>query len=128
LRRNERTKRLCRSFISGGKGFDETLTASPPVVPNRGPACCVGRALLVPAGCVGGFGRIARSHDWIGPTAFNGEPASNVPLTSDEGLLRDLAYPLITQPSEQGRIGAVAIQLFYFWIASSVSLRSASSQ
>jgi hypothetical protein len=38
---------------------------------------------------------------------LNGEPAPNVPLTSDVRLLRDLAYPLITQPSEQGRIGEV---------------------
>jgi len=70
-------------------------------------------ALLTLAGCVGDFGRIPRTmvrddmHDWIGPTALNGEPASGVPLTSDERLLRDLAYPLITQPSEQGRIGSV---------------------
>jgi hypothetical protein len=69
--------------------------------------------LLVLGGCVGDFGRIPRTmvrddmHDWIGPAALNGEPASNVPLTSDERLLRDLAYPLITQPSEQARIGAV---------------------
>jgi hypothetical protein len=70
--------------------------------------------LLALGGCAqGDFGRIHPSltrdwmHDWIGPTALSGEPASNFPLTSDERLLRDLAYPLLTPPSEHGRVGAV---------------------
>lgn len=70
--------------------------------------------LLVLGGCVqGDFGRIHPTlmrddmHDWIGPASLAGEPASNVSLTSDERLLRDLAYPLITPPYEQGRIDAV---------------------
>jgi len=69
--------------------------------------------LLVLGGCAqGDFGRIHRSmvhdgmHDWIGPTALNGAPASNFPLTSDERLLRDLAYPLIKPPNEQGGYAA----------------------
>jgi hypothetical protein len=70
--------------------------------------------LLVLAGCAqGDFGRIHRSmvrddmHDWIGPTALNGEPGSSLPLTSDERLLRDLAYPLIKPTYQQGGYAAV---------------------
>jgi hypothetical protein len=54
----------------------------------------------------GDFGRIRRSlvfddiHAWLGGAAANaaGEPASAFPLTDDERLLRDLAYPLIEPP------------------------------
>jgi hypothetical protein len=70
--------------------------------------------LVVLTGCMqGDFGRIPRTlvrddmHDWIGPAALASESASNIPLSSDERLLRDLAYPLIAPPYEHGRIGAV---------------------
>jgi hypothetical protein len=61
----------------------------------------------------GDFGRIPRTlvrddmHDWIGPTALASDTAANIPLSSDERLLRDLAYPLITPPYEHARIGAM---------------------
>lgn len=44
-------------------------------------------------------------HDWIGTTAAlgNGAPASNYPLTDDERLLRDLAYPLIEPAYDRHR-------------------------
>jgi hypothetical protein len=59
----------------------------------------------------GDFGRIRRSlvfddiHAWLGGAAANaaGEPASAFPLTDDERLLRDLAYPLIEPPYDRNR-------------------------
>jgi hypothetical protein len=75
--------------------------------------CALSVAATLTACVQGDFGRIPRTlvrddmHDWIGPTALAGEPGSNFPLSSDERLLRDLAYPLITPPYEHGRIGAV---------------------
>ncbi len=70
--------------------------------------------LILLGGCAqGDFGRLHPSlksdwmHDWIGPTALSGEPASDFPLSSDEHLLRDLAYPLLAPPYERTRIGAV---------------------
>jgi hypothetical protein len=44
-------------------------------------------------------------HAWLGGAAANaaGESASNLPLTDDERLLRDLAYPLIEPPYDRNR-------------------------
>jgi hypothetical protein len=69
---------------------------------------------LIAGGCAqGDFGRISPlmvrddMHDWVGPASVNDEAASRFPLTSDERLLRDLAYPLIVQPYERDRVDAV---------------------
>jgi hypothetical protein len=42
-------------------------------------------------------------HDWVGAAALSGTntEASPLPLTADERLLRDLAYPLIAPPYER---------------------------
>lgn len=73
--------------------------------------------LLLLGGCAqGDFGGLHRSlvhdgmHDWVGPYALAGEPASGFPLTSDERLLRDLAYPLIAPPYQHGRLDAVMFE------------------
>jgi hypothetical protein len=44
-------------------------------------------------------------HDWVGATAAmgNGAPVSEYPLTDDERLLRDLAYPLIESPFDRAQ-------------------------
>jgi hypothetical protein len=64
------------------------------------------------AGCANGdFDRVRSGlvmdniHDWVGTTAAlaNGGPISDYPLTDDERLLRDLAYPLIETPLERQR-------------------------
>jgi hypothetical protein len=60
----------------------------------------------------GDFGRISPlmktddMHAWLAYDATQ-EPMSPLPLTNDERLLRDLAYPLIVQPYERDRIDAV---------------------
>jgi hypothetical protein len=70
--------------------------------------CCFG----VSARAIDGdFGRLRHEfvfddlHAWLGGTAANaaGEPASIFPLTDDERLLRDLAYPLIEPPYDCDR-------------------------
>jgi hypothetical protein len=67
-------------------------------------------------GCANGdFGRIRPTlvgddiHAWIGSTAAQGYgvPVSDFPLTDDERLLRDLAYPLIEPPYDRQRWYAV---------------------
>jgi hypothetical protein len=63
----------------------------------------------------GDFGRLKPSlvsddmHGWIGRDAARaaGIPASHYPLTDDERLLRDLAYPLIEPPYDRHRWHAV---------------------
>jgi hypothetical protein len=69
-------------------------------------------AMLALGGCANGdFGRVKPGlvadeiHDWVGTTAAlgNGAPISDYPLTDDERLLRDLAYPLIEPPYERHR-------------------------
>jgi hypothetical protein len=64
------------------------------------------------AGCASGdFGRLRPSlvsdnmHAWIGTEAAlaQGIPASKYPLTDDERLLRDLAFPLIDPPYNRQR-------------------------
>jgi hypothetical protein len=70
-------------------------------------------ALLVPCGgCSNGdFGRVKPglvSDDmraWVGTTAAAGSavPPSSYPLTDNERLLRDLAYPLIEPPYDRQR-------------------------
>ena len=63
-------------------------------------------------GCPNGdFGRVRPSltadgiHDWVGRDAARdaGAPISLYPLTDDERLLRDLAYPLIEPPYDRQR-------------------------
>ena len=57
------------------------------------------------------FGRVRPSlrsenmHTWMGPavTEHYGRPYSEFPLTDNERLLRDLAYPLIAPPYDQQR-------------------------
>ena len=73
-------------------------------------ALCLSLAL---AACAqGDFGRISPlmknddMHVWLAYDATR-EPMSPLPLTADERLLRDLAYPLIVQPYERDRIDAV---------------------
>jgi hypothetical protein len=70
-------------------------------------------ALLVPCGgCSNGdFGRVKPGlvsddmHAWVGTTAVAGAavPPSSYPLTDNERLLRDLAYPLIEPPYDRQR-------------------------
>jgi len=69
-------------------------------------------ASLALAGCANGdFDRVKPGlvmddiHNWVGTTAAlgNGAPISDYPLTDDERLLRDLAYPLIEPPYERQR-------------------------
>jgi len=68
--------------------------------------------LLILVGCPNGdFGRVRNSliaddiHDWVGRDAARdaGAPISQYPLTDDERLLRDLAYPLIEPPYDRQR-------------------------
>lgn len=73
-------------------------------------ALCLSLAL---AACAqGDFGRISPlmksddMHAWLASDATR-EPMSPLPLSADERLLRDLAYPLIVQPYERDRIDAV---------------------
>jgi hypothetical protein len=80
---------------------------------------CLGPAFLglsLLAGCAGGdFGRLRPTfvtddiHAWVGTEAarFGGEQSSRYPLTDDERLLRDLAYPLIEPPYDRNRWSAV---------------------
>ena len=67
---------------------------------------------LVQGGCANGdFDRVRPTlvvdeiHDWLGTTAAigNGVIPSPYPLTDDERLLRDLAYPLIEPPYDRQR-------------------------
>ncbi len=59
----------------------------------------------------GDFGRVRPAlrsdtmHDWVGRDAVGvlGQPPSVYPLTDDEQLLRDLAYPLIQPPYDRQR-------------------------
>ncbi len=72
------------------------------------------------AGCASGdFGHVRPTfvtddmHSWVGPEAARlggrpgEEPNSRYPLTDDERLLRDLAYPLIEPPYDRNRWFAV---------------------
>jgi hypothetical protein len=68
------------------------------------------------SGCANGdFGRVKPGlvaddvHDWVGSTAAAGNhvAVSDYPLTDDERLLRDLAYPLIEPPYERQRWYAI---------------------
>lgn len=72
------------------------------------------------AGCASGdFGHVRPTfvtddmHAWVGTEAArmggrpDGEPGSRYPLTDDERLLRDLAYPLIEPPYDRNRWLAV---------------------
>ncbi len=71
-----------------------------------------GAVVSLLGGCSGGdFGRVRDElvldniHDWLGPTAALNSPGlfSVYPLTDDERVLRDLAYPLIEPPYERQR-------------------------
>jgi hypothetical protein len=71
---------------------------------------------LLLAGCASGdFGRVRPTfvsddmHAWVGTEAarMSGEPTSRFPLTDDERLLRDLAYPLIAPAYDRFRWFAV---------------------
>jgi hypothetical protein len=80
---------------------------------------CLGLAfvsLVLLAGCASGdFGRVRQTfvtddmYAWVGTEAarLGGEPTSRYPLTDDERLLRDLAYPLIAPPYDRNRWFAV---------------------
>jgi hypothetical protein len=68
--------------------------------------------LFILVGCPNGdFGRVRPSltaddiHNWVGRDAARdaGAPISLYPLTDDERLLRDLAYPLIEPPYDRQR-------------------------
>jgi hypothetical protein len=68
------------------------------------------------AGCANGdFDRVRPNlvaddiHDWVGRAAArgNGAPVSDDPLTDDERLMRDLAYPLIEPPYDRQRWYAI---------------------
>jgi hypothetical protein len=72
----------------------------------------IATATLLLAGCANGdFGRVKPNlvrdyiHDWVGVAAIEsiGAPASQFPLTDEERLLRDLAYPLIEPPYDRQR-------------------------
>ena len=75
-------------------------------------AAVLSLALTLGACVQGDFGRIPRTlvsddmHAWVASDATQ-EPTSPLPLTSDERLLRDLAYPLIVQPYQRERPDAV---------------------
>jgi hypothetical protein len=72
------------------------------------------------AGCssIGDFGRLKPSlvsddiHDWVGQEAAAraGAAISAAPLTDDERLLRDLAFPLIEPPYDRQRWNAVVYE------------------
>jgi hypothetical protein len=73
-------------------------------------------SLLLLAGCASGdFGRVRPTfvsddmYAWVGTEAarMGGGPASHFPLTDDERLLRDLAYPLIAPRYDRYRWFAV---------------------
>ncbi|WP_146604658.1 hypothetical protein [Rhodoplanes roseus] len=75
------------------------------------PALVVMTAALL-GGCANGdFGRVKPGlvrdgvHDWMGPAAATqaGLPASAYPLTEDERVMRDLAFPMIEAPYERQR-------------------------
>ena len=67
--------------------------------------------LLGACGASGDFGRVNplfvddNIHGWVGRDAARaaGVPVSQFPLTDDERLLRDLAYPLIEPPFDRAR-------------------------
>jgi hypothetical protein len=70
------------------------------------------RCLFILVGCPNAdFGRVRSSlvtddiHNWVGRDAARdaGAPISLFPLTDDERLLRDLAYPLIEPPYDRQR-------------------------
>jgi hypothetical protein len=72
----------------------------------------VSLCLLILVGCPNAdFGRVRSSltaddiHYWVGRDAARdaGAPISQFPLTDDERLLRDLAYPLIEPPYDRQR-------------------------
>jgi hypothetical protein len=83
--------------------------------------------VIVLAGCASGdFGRVRPTfvtddmHAWVGTEAarLGGAPISSYPLTDDERLLRDLAYPLIEPPYDRNKWFAVlaeygAARLFF---------------
>jgi hypothetical protein len=69
--------------------------------PSLAAALCL--SFILAACAQGDFGRISplmktdNMHPWLAYDATH-EPMSPLPLTPDERLLRDLAYPLIVQP------------------------------
>ena len=74
-------------------------------------ACLLSGGVIL-GGCVNGdFGRVRPSlvtddlHAWVGAEAARAyvQPVSVFPLTDDERLLRDLAYPLIEPPYDRHR-------------------------
>lgn len=85
----------------------------------RARACALLQLLLLGlglAGCANGdFDRIKPGlvmddvHAWVGTAAAlgSGAPVSDDPLTDDERLLRDLAYPLIEPPYDRQRWFAI---------------------
>jgi hypothetical protein len=70
--RNERSKRLCRSFIPTAKDLMRPSPHHHRLSRTAGRHVALAGALLVLVGCVGDFGRIPRSmvrydmHDWSG--------------------------------------------------------------
>jgi hypothetical protein len=79
--------------------------------------CIVLAGILLLGGCVtnGDFGRVRPElvhddiHDWVGrdaARAVGGQPSA-FPLTDDERLLRDLAFPLIEPPYDRNRFDSV---------------------
>jgi len=86
----------------------------PPLARRSRRRLCVDASLclLVYIGCSNGdFGRVRPSlvtdgiHNWVGRDAARdaGAPVSQFPLTDDERLLRDYAYPLIEPPYDRHR-------------------------
>ncbi len=110
-----RRRRRCRRAPER-QPHDRTLEAGasgrpPNASLPHGAACC----LL--GGCApnGDFGRVRPElvnddiHDWVGrdaAVASAGRPP-HIPLTDDERLLRDLAYPLIEPPYDRNRFDSV---------------------
>lgn len=94
----------------------ESLPQARPPAPRCSWQAFVGLALLL-GGCANGDFKEIRPllvrdeiHDWIGPAAIAGTPASpsSFELTDDERALRDLAYPLIEPPYDRHKWYSIA--------------------
>lgn len=77
---------------------------------------CTSLIALGGCGTQGDFGQISPSasradmHDWLSLDAIAGKPTwpSDFPLTEDERIMRDLAYPLIEWPYNRHKFYSVA--------------------